>query len=285
MKRNLMFATLLGGAVTLGAVGFMSESATAQSLGAGWTYQYDAVGDGSGGNQYDIRGMAMSIQGNRLFVALTGGTPLAGVKENGVTNGTISWGDLFFNFSGKNFRDAASSGQLFGVRFAASNDSAVGLGVYSNVKTTSVTSQNMGYSSLESYYNAGFDRANTQGTAIATRQAAYDYYGRGSIQTSIASGVKLGDVAILMGADLSKLGLNFGDKAGSNTFGFSFDRSLLPEGSFLANVFLECGNDAIAFKASAVPEPTTMAGAAIGAAALAGMKRMKRRKQDNTAKA
>lgn len=285
MKRNLMFATLLGASISVGLVSVTGEGAKAQSLGTGWTYQYDAVGDGSGGSQYDIRGMAMSVQGDRLFVALTGGTPLTGVQENGVTNGTIGWGDLFFNFSGKKFGEAAAAGQLFGVRFAATNDSAVGLGVYSNVKTTSVATQNMGYSSLESYYNAGFDKANTQGTAIATKQAAYDYYGKGSIQNSIASGVKLGDVAVLMGADLSKLGLNFGDKAGSNTFGFSLDRSLLPQGSFLANVLLECGNDGMAFNASAVPEPTTMAGAAIGAAALAGMKRMKRRKQDKVAKA
>lgn len=185
---------------------------------------------------------------------------------------------MFFNFSGKKFNEAAA-GQLFGVRFASSNDSAVGLGVYSGVKTTSVTSTNSGYSSLESYYNAGFDKANTQGTAIATKQQAYDYYGKGSIQNSIASGTKVGDIAMLMGADLSQLGLNFGNKAGSHTFGFSFDKSAIASGDFLANVLLECGNDAVAFNASAPPEPATMAGTALGVAAFGGLKRFQRRRK------
>lgn len=279
MKRNTTLAVLLGGAAILCLVPGMSERANAQSLGASWTYQYDAFDDGSGGAGYEIKGMAMRDFGDRLFVAFTGGTPLAGVAESGVTNGTVSWGDLFFNFSGKKFNEAASAGQLFGVRFAASNDSAVGLGVYSGVKTTSVTGQNIGYGSLEQYYNS-FDRVNTQGTAIATKDAAYNYYGKGAIQNSIASGTKVADIAMLMGADLEKVGLNFGNQVGTHTFGFSFDKGALPTGNFLANVFLECGNDAIAFNANAVPEPTTMAGVAIGGAALAGLKRLRRRKEN-----
>ncbi|MDX2239599.1 MAG: XDD3 domain-containing surface protein [Leptolyngbyaceae cyanobacterium bins.302] len=282
MKRNTTLAMVIGGAAALCLVPAMSESVSAQTLGASWTYQYDAVGDGSGGSGYDIKGMAMMSKGDRLFVALTGGTPLAGVKENGVTNGTVSWGDLFFNFSGKKFNDAAAAGQLFGVRFAASNDSAVGLGVYSGVKTTSVAGQNIGYSSLESYYNAGFDKANTQGTAISTKAGAYDYYGKGAIQNSIASGTKVGDIAMLMGGDLSSLGLNFGNNAGTNTFGFSFDKNAIGSGNFLASLFLECGNDGMAFNATAAPEPTTMAGAAIAGSAFAAFKR-RRRKQNSAA--
>jgi len=95
-------ATVVGSVVALGMVAASGDRADAQSINNGWSYQYDAVGDGSGGSQYDIKGMAMSVQGGKLFVALTGGTPLTGVKHNGALNGTIGWGDLFFNFSGKN---------------------------------------------------------------------------------------------------------------------------------------------------------------------------------------
>jgi len=186
---------------------------------------------------------------------------------------------------GKNFNDAAASGQLLGVRFAGSNDSKVGLGVYSGVKTTSVALQNDGYSSLNQYYTASggaFNKQNTQGTAIATRDAANSYYGAtSSIQNVIASGNKVGDVSLLSAQNLSAIGLSFGGGAANdNIFGFSFDRGALPGGSFMANLFLECGNDGVAFSGSseAAPEPTTMAGAALGIAAIGGLKRARRRK-------
>jgi hypothetical protein len=279
-------ATLMSSVAALGMVAASSDGANAQSLNNGWSYQYDAIGDGSGGSKYDIKGMAMSVQGDKLFVALTGGTPLAGVKDRGALGGSIGWGDLFFNFSGKNFNDAAAAGQLFGVRFASANDSKVGLGVYSGVSTTSVAVQNDGYRNLDHYYTASkgaFNKQNTQGTAIATRAAANSYYGAtGSIQNVIASGNKVGNVNLLTAQALSTLGLSFsGSAAKDNTFGFSFDRGALPGGSFLASLFLECGNDAIAFSGSsaAAPEPTTMAGAALGIAAIGGLKRARRRKE------
>jgi len=95
-------ATVVSSVAALAMLAISSDRANAQSINNGWNYQYDAVGDGSGGSQYDIKGMAMSVQGDKLFVALIGGTPLSGVKHNGALNGTIGWGDLFFNFSGKN---------------------------------------------------------------------------------------------------------------------------------------------------------------------------------------
>lgn len=278
-------ATVVGSVAALGMVATSGDRANAQNINNGWSYQYDAVGDGSGGSQYDIKGMAMSVQGNKLFVALTGGTPLTGVADAGSQGGAIGFGDLFFNFSGKNFGDAAAAGQLFGVRFAGTNDSKVGLGVYSGVKTTSVALQNSGYSSLDQYYTASggtFNKQNTQGTAIATRDAANSYYGAtNSIQNVIDSGNKVGDVSMLSAQNLSSMGLSFGGGATSdNIFGFSFDRGALPGGSFMANLFLECGNDGMAFSGSseAAPEPTTMAGAALGIAAI-GRLRARRRKE------
>ncbi|MGC8714080.1 MAG: XDD3 family exosortase-dependent surface protein [Leptodesmis sp.] len=168
---------------------------------------------------------------------------------------------------------------MFAVRFAASNDSPVALGLYSGVQTQSVALQNLGYSSLQQYYNAGFNKNQTQGSALATKDAAFNYYGTGSIQTSIASGTKIGDVNLLTAQALSAMGLNFGANMGSQTFGFSIDKSLLPSSSFLANIYMECGNDGMAYSASATPEPMTMGGAALGIAAIGGLKRMRRRKE------
>jgi hypothetical protein len=280
MKFTSTFAIVLGAAAVLSASPAMAQTAQVNS---NWTYQYDAAGDGSGGSAYDIRGMAMRLVDNKLVFALTAGSSLAGVQHANVTNGTISYGDLFFNFSGKKFNEAEAAGQLFGIRFAQSNDSPVGLGVYSGVKTMSVTGTNSGYNSFQQYYNAGFGRENTQGTALATQAAVTNYFGATTpIQTSIASGNFLGGITALTSSQLGGMGLNFGSNAGSNTFGFSFDRSYLPSGSFLANLLMECGNDGMAFQASAAPEPTTMAGVALGMAGIAAVKR--RRKQAAVAK-
>ncbi|GAB4339931.1 MAG: hypothetical protein OHK0047_31010 [Leptolyngbyaceae cyanobacterium] len=285
MKWTTAIATLTGSAVlfsmapVLNANAAPAQTANVPELGASWNYQYDAKGDGSGGTAYDIRAMAMTIRDNKLFVAINGGASLAGVQENGAANGTVSWGDLFFNFSGKKFNDAVAAGEMFAVRFAASNDSPVALGLYSGVQTQSVALQNLGYSSLQQYYNAGFNKNQTQGSALATKDAAFNYYGTGSIQTSIASGTKIGDVNLLTAQALSAMGLNFGANMGSQTFGFSIDKSLLPSSSFLANIYMECGNDGMAYSASAAPEPMTMGGAALGIAAIGGLKRMRRRKE------
>lgn len=278
MKWTTAIATLAGSAAIFGMVPVLN--ANAADLGTSWNYQYDAAGDGSGGSVYDIRAMAMTIRDNKLFVAVNGGSSLAGVQHDGVTNGTVSWGDLFFNFSGKKFNDAVAAGQMFGVRFAASNDSPVGLGLYSGVKTQSVALQNSGYNSLQQYYDYGWNKDQTQGSALATKEAAFNYYGTGSIQNSIASGTKIGDISLLTAQTLSAMGLNFGANMGSQTFGFSIDKSLLPNSSFLANIYMECGNDGMAYSASAAPEPVTMGGAALGIAAIGGLKRMRRRKEE-----
>jgi len=273
-------AVVLGSATVLALGAMTTNQANAFELASGWTYSMDAIGDGSGGAVYDIRSMAMSVQQDKVFVALTGGLPLTGTSYNGALNRNIGWGDLFFNFSGKAFNEA--QGDLFGVRFAAANDNPLAVGVYSNVSTMSVAPQNHGYSSLQQYYNSGFERANSVGEALSTKEAAIGYFGAGSIQNMIGKGEKVGDIAMLSADVLSGAGLNFGSATGSYTFGFSFDKSLLPNGSFVSNVFLECGNDGVALASggsAAVPEPTTIAGTALGLAALGGFKRLKQRKQ------
>ncbi|MDT9196568.1 MULTISPECIES: PEP-CTERM sorting domain-containing protein [Limnospira] len=267
MKSNYA-KTLIGSAIAATCmIAATATTATAGQFHNGWNYAIDAIGDGSGGAQYDIYGMATMQTSDTIWVALTGGTPLAGVNTRSARSGVIGWGDLFFNFTGDDFLTASQNNALFGVRFAETNDSGASeLGVYSNVRAKSVTSINNGYNSLQHYYNSGFYRQNTMGTDIATRQEAYDYFGqRTSIDNVIASGNLVGGINMHSQQELLNAGLDFGNfnRAGTHTFGFSFSKSLIGSGDYLASLFLECGNDGVALAGVSVPEPGTLAGLAL----------------------
>ncbi|MCS6815511.1 MAG: PEP-CTERM sorting domain-containing protein [Cyanobacteria bacterium] len=269
------------------AMAMTGQSASAAQFYSGWNYSIDSFNDGSGGAVYEIKGLAIKETANSLIVALTGGTPLAGQVDSGARGGSIGFGDLFFNFSGKDFKTASQQKLLYGVRFAPANDSLVtGTGVFSQVSAVSVSQANYGFSSLNHYYSSGFDRVNTQGDDIKTKQDAYNYYGQyDPILNVIGSGTKVGDITMLTGSQLASEGLNFGhfNAVGTHTIGFQFDKSFLPTGDYLANLFLECGNDGVAIKANvssaAVPEPTTMVGLALAGAGLGVARSRKRRQQ------
>lgn len=276
--------TLLG--IVAASVSIFSATAQQASAGQlynGWNYGIDAFDDGSGGSSYEIKGMAIKETADSIFVALTGGMPLTGAADGVAADGNIGWGDLFFNLSGTNFQSASNSNSLFGIRFAGSNDSqAATTGVYKNVSATSVTLANSGYGSLNQYYSSGWEKTNTQGTDLATAQAAYNYFGETTpILNVIGSGTKVGDITMLTSSALTAAGLNFGyfGAAGSETIGFQFSRSLLGSGSYLANVFIECGNDGVALAGNLaqVPEPSGIVGLALVGLTAAGSRVRKRR--------
>ncbi|MBW4493252.1 MAG: PEP-CTERM sorting domain-containing protein [Oscillatoria princeps RMCB-10] len=281
--------TLLGtAAASICLIAATGQEATAGQLYNGWNYGIDSFNDGSGGSSYEIKGLAIKETTDSVFVALTGGMPLAGVAASGAADGNIGWGDLFFNFSGKDFQTASNQSSLFGIRFAGTNDSnAPSTGVYQNVQAKSVTGVNQGYTSLRWYYDAGHNQPNTQGTDLPTAQAAYNYFypaavasnpttGNTPILNVINSGTKVGDITALASSDLSAAGLDFGHfgATGTQTIGFQFNRSLIGSGDYLANVFVECGNDGVALK---VPEPSSMAGLALVGLTAAGSMLRKRR--------
>ncbi len=312
--------TLGIGIATCLAIMATATQATAGTLRNGWNYSIDAVGDGSPSSAatsiYDIKGIAIREYGDNIVVAINANTPLAGVADSSALGGSIGWGDLFFNFTGGNFRSASNSSSLFGVRFAAANNSGVNqLGVYTGVSSTGTYNvtrtigtgrnqrqvvdvknyavANRGYQSLKQYYDYGWGRANTQGD-LATTQAVMDYYSpnnpTAAISTVITAGNKIGTIESLSGTQLGLMGLDFNyffpgkntrtkvDFAGTQTFGFQFSSSLLPRGNFIANIFLECGNDGVALKgARPVPEPSAMAGLMMVGLALGGKRFLKRR--------
>jgi hypothetical protein len=259
--------------------------AMAGQLHNGWNYGIDSFADGSGGKSYEIKGIALKETSDSIFVALTGGTPLKGVSNSGAADKNIGWGDLFLNFTNKNFTTASNEKSLLGVRFAGTNDSQVATtGLYGNVKGVSVALENHGYSSLKQYYDYGWSKTNTQGTDIATKAAAYNYFGQGTILNVIDSGAtKLGGIQNLSAAALNSQGLDFGffKASGTQTLGFSLNKADLglADGNYnyMANLFLECGNDGVSLAGGvSVPEPGSLAGLALVGLTVLGSKLRKR---------
>ncbi|MDV3353814.1 PEP-CTERM sorting domain-containing protein [Leptolyngbyaceae cyanobacterium CCMR0082] len=234
------------------------HAAHASTFHQGWNYSIDAFTDGSGGNPYEIRGLAIKETQDHVYVSVSGGSPLTGNSYHGAADGNVGWGDLLFNVTGDDINTA--NGSLFGVRFAGTNDSGVDqVGVFGNVTAQSVTQSNAGYQHLKQYYQYGWERQNTMGD-LTTKQQAYDYMGEtDAVLTSIADGTLLGSIDFLSDQDAAAAGLNFGhfDAVGSDTHTFRFNRSLLPGGEFIATLLMECANDGIALMGNLNPEHTT----------------------------
>ncbi|WRH66890.1 MAG: PEP-CTERM sorting domain-containing protein [Planktothrix sp. GU0601_MAG3] len=165
------------------------------------------------------------------------------------------------------------------------NDSQVTTtGLYGNVEGASVTGVNHGYSSLKQYYDYGWGQTNTQGTDIATKAAAYNYFGQGTILNVIDSeATKLGGIQNLSVAALTGQGLDFGffKANGTQTLGFSFNKADLglADGNYnyMASLSIECGNDGVALAGGvSVPEPGSLAGLGLVGLTVLGSKLRKR---------
>ena len=268
-------------AVFFAVITLQQQKATAATLSGGWNYAIDSFSDGVtgpqvGGGEFEFYGIAVKETLDTAFVAINSNLSLAGYADSAAQRGNINYGDLFFNFSGQNFNTAnAANGNLFAVRFAAGNDSGVATtGVYSNVSAKSVTQLNSGFTNL-TQFNTRVQSAG--GTPSMGDLSATDPYfqqtGENTVLNSIGSGTKVGEISSLTPATLSALGLNFAqfNAVGSQTIGFSFNKSSMPSGNYIANLFAECANDAIALKGSfsqdsaeAVPEPSTVFGTLVG---------------------
>jgi hypothetical protein len=249
--------------------------ATAATLSNGWNYAIDSFNDGVtggqvGGGDFEFYGIAIKETSDTAFIAINSNLSLAGYANPLAQRGNINYGDLFFNFSGQNFNTANGNGSLFAVRFAAGNDSGVATtGVYRDVTAKNVTQTNSGFSNLNQYNTRVASQGKTP--SIGDLDATDPYFeqtGNWTVLNSIATGTKVGEINFLTPATLSALGLNFGqfNAVGSQTIGFSFNKSSMPSGNYIANFFAECANDGIAIKGSfeTVPEPSTWFGTLVG---------------------
>jgi len=249
--------------------------ATAATLSHGWNYAIDSFNDGVtgtqiGGGDFEFYGIAIKETSDTAFIAINSNLSLAGYADPLAQRGNINYGDVFFNFSGQNFNTANANGSLFGIRFADGNDSGVATtGVYTNVTAKSVTQINSGFSNLNEYNTRVASQGKTPSLGdLAATDPYFQQTGNWTVLNSIATGTKVGEINFLTPATLNALGLNFAqfNAVGSQTIGFSFNKSSMPSGNYIANFFAECANDAIAIKGSfeAVPEPSTWFGTLVG---------------------
>lgn len=255
--------------------GLQQQKATAAVLHNGWNYAIDSFNDGVtglqiGGGEFEFYGIAVKETSDTAFIAINSNLSLIGYADPLAQRGNINYGDLFFNFSGQNFNTANTNSSLFAVRFAEGNDSGVvTTGVYSNVTAKNVTQINSGFTNLTQYNDRVQSASGTPsiGDLVAT-DSYFEQTGNWTVLNSIATGTKVGEINSLPATALSALGLDFShfNAVGSQTIGFSFDKSAMPSGSYVANLFAECANDAIALQGSfeVVPEPSTLFGTFIG---------------------
>ncbi len=238
----------------------------------GWDYAKSGIGNGTGGSVFDYRGLAVKESADSITIAINSGMDLNGQSWNG-SHGTeiINHGDLFFNFTGKSFKAASDAGELMAVNFAraGAQTGAASTGVYANVSAKSVSRYNYGWHNTNSWKSA-VNGNNSYGDL--TSDNAYfagQQTGRNAILNSINAGNKVGDIMMLSDAQLTAAGLKFGNFGinGTKTIGFTFQKTPgFKIGSFVANLFMECGNDGAAITSKLTrktPEPAFMSGMAV----------------------
>lgn len=268
------------------SVGLMPLSAEAATLKDGWLYTQDSFTDGVTGNQvgggtFEFYGMALKADANYITIALNANLSLQGYALPEANNGSIAWGDLFFNFSGQDFETASANQELFAIRFSQYNDSGVQqLGVYNQVWAQSLSLNNSGFASLggPTGYNATVSAAGgTPSFGDLPSDTAY-FDSVNEPKNLIGFGNRIGDLD--WNPDLTALDFAGLGAVGTETIAFRIARNLFPSGSFIANAFAECANDGIAMVANlpevdpgddgeSVPEPTS--GLALFGLALLGI--------------
>ena len=244
-------------------------------------YTADSFSDGVDGSTvggtnsaYEIYGVGYAQTDTTLYVGLNTNLPIGGEPTPNVAGGTVAWGDFFFNFSDQPFAEAIATGDVYGVRFDAANDSPMPqLGLYQVEETSSVTLSNSGFASLDAYQTAVTNGGGTSSLGALPLDGAY-LSNTDLPQNMIAQGTLMSDEVTFI-EDFSTVGFasDFGFEAelaetGRYTYGFSVDTTNLPAGNFIAHVLAECANDGIAFigtllsqdgqpDAESVPEPMT----------------------------
>lgn len=252
--KKLLGISLVATAATVGSIAAEVKPAEAFTVHDGWNYSMDAHNDSTpfkrdGSGLFEIRGTAWKVIGDQVVFAINSNIPNV---EDGVewTSGSaarddsrIDFSDVLINFTGESLDQA--NGDLYGIHFAKNNDSGVSeLGIYKNVTAQSVASMNSGWGSLNSYNNY-LDGKNIMPSIgdLATDDSYFDL--ESSPVNSIVSGTKIGDIEFL--TDLSGLGLDFDyfGNAGSSLAAFAFDKGLLPSGTALYHLAMECNNDIV----------------------------------------
>jgi hypothetical protein len=257
-----------------------------------WQYAFDLFNDGYTGNSFgasssfEFYGMAVAEDENSIFLALNSNLKIDGYTLASASGGVVDWGDIFLNFSGKDYNTAIADGDMFGIHFAGDSDSGVSEnGLYKVDSAKNVAGSNVGFTTLQSHTN----KKNRQGVGNVTHADYFD--ANANLKNVILDGEKIGDIAFLNQTTLEANGLNFkaqnAGSVGTQTFGFSFSKADLPgglSGDMIATIFAECNNDGIGIVATVdpsvpetpiedVPEPASVLGLITIASSAFGLRR------------
>ena len=202
---------------------------------SGWFYAIDSFNDGvdgfqvgGRGNPYEIHSLALKETKDSIFVAINGNMPLTGVDGTRADDGNIGWGDLFLNFTDQDFTTANNQGDLFGVRFAGTNDSLVpDLGLYGNVTAISTTDINSGFNSLNDYNQRVNDACQGADCSASLGDLAADtsYFDSSQSLNTMGSGEFLTRLMYLSELELLAAGYDVNRFDGEHTIAFKFDKS------------------------------------------------------------
>jgi hypothetical protein len=258
---------LLGAVAIAGTLALTGQQAQAGTMHNGWNYSIDSFNDGTEGSKvgknskFEFYGMAFKQTADKVIFAFNSNLAKTGYAFGRAAGGNIGYGDLMLDFTGKGNLKTANGG-LQAVHFA-SNDMNRAVGLYDGVTAKSVSTANSGYYSTN-YHTSTVN--NLKGKASYGDMASNTTYfnGNEAALNVINTGTYKGGVTQI--SDFTSLGLDFGHfkATGTQTFGFSIDKSLLPKGSFVASLFAECGNDGMVLTGK-IPEPSTLVGlAAVG---------------------
>jgi len=242
-----------------------------------WQYAFDRFDDGyevnsfGASSKFEFYGMAVAEDENSIFLALNSNLKLDGYNYASASGGVVDWGDVFLNFSGKDYNTAITNGEMFGIHFTDESDSGVSEnGLYKVNTAKSVAGANVGYGTLQQHTN----KKNREGVGNVNHATYFN--ATSNLKNVILSGDKIGDIAFLDQTALTNNGLNFlaqnAGAIGTQTFGFSFAKANLPaglSGDLIATIFAECNNDGIGIVAKVdpsvpvpenVPEPASVLG-------------------------
>jgi hypothetical protein len=230
-----------------------------------WQYGLDLFNDGYEGNlfgassKFEFYGMALTQTEDQIFLALNANLSEDGYSYSAASGGNVEWGDLFLNFSGKNYDAAINDGNMLAIHFTGTSDSGVSQsGLYQVKSAKSVASINSGYSTLQAHANHN----NREGVGNIAYQTYFN--ANSELKNVIMDGSKIGSINFLKASELNAQGLNFASQGavGTQTFGFSFNKNDIPKelrnNQLIASIWAECNNDGMGIVANnmAFPTPT-----------------------------
>ncbi|NET49084.1 MAG: PEP-CTERM sorting domain-containing protein, partial [Merismopedia sp. SIO2A8] len=208
--------------------------------------------------------MAMREDSDRLYFAFNTNLSQNGLFERYAWDSRISYGDFFLNFANPSSFDDAN-GQLYAIHFNDNDNFFRGMewGLYENVQAGELVLSNA---------NAGVlygDGSLQQTQAVIEAEGGSVSYGdlasdtdyldlTQAAPTMIQTGTKIGDIDTLDADALATLQLDFGyfNATGTETFGFSVERDLLPSTEFIAHLFIDSGNEGIALQGNLGGSPS-----------------------------